>query len=149
MIPKLSSLVSRGEHYGIITKRHKLAYFKLSSSNEGSNKLNIIVTDGETRIIQTIELNSAPVTFGFRRYLLCSCGKQANSLYLKDSRFACRHCHNLAYEITRLKKGTLNYKLNRNIKIQSVSKQVRNIIYGKVGHTKKARQVMAMISKYC
>ena len=148
MIPNASILSSR-EHCGVIVKSRGIASISISADKKNLDKLKIIATNDGMRVVQVLELSRKHISFGLRRYLLCSCGKQVNSLYLKQNKFACRHCHDLAYEITRLRPNTLAYKLNRNIKIQSMSHQVRNIIYSKVGHTKKARRVMAMISKYC
>lgn len=148
MIPD-TSVLSRGKHHGVIVKSHGIASISISADKKNLDKLKVIVTDDKIRVAQAVKLSRQQISFGLRRYLLCSCGKQVNSLYLKHNKFACRHCHRLVYEITRLRRGTLAYKLNRNIKIQSASNQVRNIIYGEVGQTKKARRVIAMVGKYC
>lgn len=59
-------------------------------------------------IQQTIMLDCQDITFGTRPYFLCPCcgHKRGNILYLRPDRdkFACRTCHGLAYELTRLNK---------------------------------------------
>ncbi|MBU4567321.1 MAG: hypothetical protein KKE29_21595 [Proteobacteria bacterium] len=68
-----------------------------SRANKPSGKLSIPVT--------TVR----PYFGGERFYFTCpsdDCGRRASKLYLppNESRFACRHCHNLGYQSQRLSK---------------------------------------------
>ncbi len=146
MIPSMAAL-DRGERSTIIPKRGKSAPMYINKDPTNENKIKVRVQTEKSEFNQTIELTKEKITFGVRRYLKCSCGRKVNSLFLRHTQFACRHCHDLAYEITRLKKGTWLYVLNKYFKIEAASNQVRNITYGKVGLTKKARRVITLIGK--
>lgn len=147
MIPSVA-ILTKGQHSSIVTKRQGIAFLYVSKEAANEDKIKVRVQTGESEFNQTIEITRAKITFGVRRYFKCGCGRKVNALFLKRGQFACRHCHNLVYEITRLKKGTWLYKLNRSEKIQAAAHQVRNITYGKVGLTMKARRVMALTTKY-
>ena len=148
MVPD-NAILAKGEHSTVITRPSDLACLYISADDPYSDKIMVRVCHGRTELTQAIELTRTAITFGLRRYFLCSCGRRVNSLYLKHGHFACRHCHNLAYEITRLRVGTFAYKINRHDKIEDAKHQVRNISYGSVGYTRKARQVLSLVSKYC
>ena len=62
---------------------------------------------------QRFELVPLGLTFGTRFYLVCDCGRRVNKLYLPSDQtnFKCRHCHNLAYELTRINKHSSFGKL--------------------------------------
>jgi hypothetical protein len=52
---------------------------------------------------QTIFLDTTELQFGTNVYFLCPCERRCRILYMKrggKSRFACRDCHNLRYELT-------------------------------------------------
>ena len=143
-----ASILARGEHSTIITKSSNAASLYISATPENQDKIKVKVVTDESEFNQTVEITRKLITFGLRRYFLCGCGRKVNSLYLKRGTFACRHCHNLVYEITRLRKGTWLYKLNRSEKIKAAEHQVRRISYGRIIYTRKARQTMAMAKKY-
>jgi len=146
MIPN-TAILAKGEHNTIITKPNTVANLHISADDHDTDKVIIRVDHNSNVITQTIDLARKFITFGLRRYLVCDCGQRVNSLYLKHGHFACRHCHNLAYEVSRLRKGTFSYRLNRLDKIESAKHQVRNISYGDISFTRKARQVMALANK--
>lgn len=146
MIPSMAVL-DKGQHSTIITKRYNLAFLYVTKDATNEDRIRVKVQTEKSEFNQTIELTKEKITFGDRRYFKCNCGRKVNSLFLKHAQFACRHCHDLVYETTRLKKGTWLYALNRSFKIEAAKNQVRNITYGKVGLTMKARRVMALIRK--
>jgi len=146
-IPSASTLESQDEHSTVISNQYELACLYVSANNDNKITVKVINDDGKKLSEQTIELDKKRITFGIRRYFKCACGREVNSLYLKGGRFACRHCHELIHEITRLHKGTFFYKLNRTFKIKSAEHLVGNVNYGGK-MTRKARQYMRLIEKY-
>jgi hypothetical protein len=145
----LTKLSESEEHFTIITKKFDLAFLYVSADSIDENKIKIrLVITNKLTFNQTVELTKMKITFGVRRYFLCTCGRKVNSLYFKNYTFKCRYCHNLIYEIKGLRKGSAAYMLNRNNKINAASHLVRRITYGKIGLTMKAQRVMALISKY-
>lgn len=150
LIPRSAALtkLAGGEHSTVIAKRNHLAALFISADAEDEAKIKVrVVTAKQLVFNQVVELTTQKITFGIRRYFKCVCGRRVNSLYLKNYKFKCRHCLNLVYEITRLKKGTFLYRLNRNDKIEAASHQVGRITYG-IGLTRKARRVIALTKKH-
>lgn len=150
LIPRPAALIklAGGEHSTYIVKRNHCANLFVSADTEDEAKIKVRVITAKQLVFEhTVELTTQKITFGIRRYFKCACGRRVNSLYLKNYNFKCRHCHNLVYEITRLRKGTWLYKLNWNDKIQAASHQVRNTTY-RVGLTRKAQRVMNLINKH-
>ena len=146
--PAVLTKLAGGEHSTIIAKRNHLAGLFISADAEDKAKIKVRVVTAKQLVFEhTVELTTQKITFGVRRYFKCACGRRANSLYLKNYKFKCRRCHNLVYEITRLKKGTFLYRLNRNDKIEAASHQVGRITYG-IGLTRKARRVVALNKKH-
>ena len=150
LIPRPAELVklTGGEHLTYIVKRNHCANLFVSADAEDEAKIKVrVITAKQLVFNQAVELTTQRITFGIRRYFKCACGRRTNSLYLKRGQFKCRRCHGLVYEITRLKKGSWLYKLNRMDKIHAAKHQVRNITY-RIGFTMKARRVMALINKH-
>ena len=151
MIPRKPLEAGEG-HSTLIGRSQGLACLFVSSEHKKSDRVSVRVVevdgDKDREYKDIVNITRRQITFGIRRYFKCGCGHLVNTLYLKSGDFACRHCHNLVYEITRLKKGTLAYRLNRHMKVQAMEHQVRNITYRDV-YTRKARQVMAMINGRC
>jgi hypothetical protein len=146
MIPQSSELVEGG-HTGIIANRYSLGFLYISADSTNTDKINIKVTARGKEFNQAIKISKKLITFGVRRYFQCDCGRMVNSLYLKDGSFKCRHCHDLAYEVTRFRKGSWLYRINRRERIQAAQHQVRNISYKNV-YTRKAKMVMELAAKY-
>ena len=152
LIPRataLAKLTEGEEHFTIITKSFSLAFLYVSADGIDEDKIKVrVVTTEKLTFSQTVELTKMQITFGVRRYFKCACGRRVNSLYFKNFKFKCRHCHSLIYEIKGLRKGSPAYMLNRNNKINAAGHLVRRITYGEIGLTMKARRVMALTGKY-
>jgi hypothetical protein len=147
MTPR-ASVLAKGERFAIITRRNEMALLYASSAPESDDKVKVrIVNNKEEKLSQVVELTNNKITFGTRRYFKCGCGKRVNTLYFKHNSFKCRHCHNLAYEVTRYKKDSMLYKINRHLKAEAMEQQVKNITYGNIGLTRKARQLMTLVYK--
>ena len=84
---------------------------------------------------QRIRLTESELTFGPRSWFICSCDRIVSKLYLprNTNEFRCRHCNNLAYELTTLNKkskiGQYGYITNRRLKLMNTREKIRTIIY--------------------
>jgi hypothetical protein len=84
---------------------------------------------------QRIRLTESELTYGPRSWFICSCDRVVSKLYLprNTNEFRCRHCHNLAYELTTLNKkskiGQYGYITNRRLKLMNTREKIRTIIY--------------------
>lgn len=102
---------------------------------------------------QSIALAKSEAVFGTRPYFVCGrCETRCNNLYLRPDgySFACRQCHNLYYESTRLNRQTLHgdlfYRFNRHLKLMVDKADVKRIDYnGK--YTRKAASLMKKMAK--
>jgi hypothetical protein len=85
---------------------------------------------------QTIRLESMPLHFGGWRWWFCcpQCGRRCGKLHLLDGAFACRLCHDLAYQSQRSHRGyselasSLSYKKGRVVhqgEVERVMTQIR------------------------
>lgn len=106
--------------------------------------------DGRTSY-QEIMLDIIPLSYGLRPYFLCSnCGKRCDNLYMAKHDFLyCRDCQDLTYELTRVKKSSLDgfaYPVALIDKIDQKQRKVKRIYYnGKM--TRKAKSAMASSKK--
>ena len=141
-------ILSKHKCSSLITSCHSFAKVYMSVDPANDSKIRVRIITDKASLNQAIEIVYKRITFGLRRYFLCRCGRMVNSLYLKNGILKCRHCHQLAYEITRLRKGTFLYRINRISKIKSIEHQTRNLFYGDRGYTRKAKRAMALLAKY-
>ena len=84
---------------------------------------------------QKIRITESELTYGPRSWFICGCDRVVSKLYLpiNTNEFRCRHCHNLAYELTTLNKkskiGQYGYITNRRLKLMNTREKIRTIIY--------------------
>lgn len=88
-----------------------------------------------SEIEQRIKLAESELRYGPRSWFTCECDRRVNKLYLppQANLFKCRHCHNLAYELTTFNKKTklseLAYRTHHMIKLTNTRQEMRSIFY--------------------
>ena len=89
--------------------------------------------DGK-RVTYFHRIEHFPLNYGnCRYYFLCKdCGKRVTALYLEDGYFACRHCHELVYQVCRDHRMQLA-SLNRHEELMRKSERLK-----RQGHPIKA-----------
>ncbi len=82
---------------------------------------------------QKILLSPCELHFGTRRYLTCGCGHRTNTLYLKNTFFACFRCHKLRYRSTtintRSDHGRMLYQQNKRLKLIDMRESISRPLY--------------------
>lgn len=76
--------------------RPSTLFYSIEYSFDGNTYLIINFSEEPQRIL----LSQRELTFGTRTYLTCGCGYKTNTLYLKNTFFACFKCSNLRYKST-------------------------------------------------
>lgn len=102
---------------------------------------------------QTIFLDTTELQFGTNVYFLCPCERRCRILYMKrvsKSRFACRDCHNLRYELTTFSSnsefGVFSRLLHNYYKMDEKKLEISRIDYnGQL--TRKAKSVIELSKK--
>lgn len=102
---------------------------------------------------QIIPLDTTECYFGTNVYMLCTCGKRCQILYMRRdnmTRFACRSCLNLKYEMTTFNRNTqlgpYSGLLHKYNKLAEKQLKVKRIDYnGKM--TRKAKSIMKLSRK--
>lgn len=145
-IPPYKELVKGKEHSCVITRRNDAAFLYITPAGAAEVKARVVVGDATYR--RTIRFAYRLVGYGARRWIGCDCGRLVNSLYLKDSYIACRHCHNLLYDIRRFTKGSIRYRINRQQAINALKNKITYITFGDYGYTRKAKRLMEMTKMY-
>lgn len=94
----------------------------------------VLVSVGEGEP-QRLNLELHDITFGQRGYFRCVCGVRVSKLYLppNGSKFLCRRCHGLQYELTRINRhsvaGKALYRMNRLRKLADSRASMSRILY--------------------
>jgi hypothetical protein len=99
---------------------------------------------------QIIPLDTTELYYGTNVYMLCSCGRRCQVLYMRKdtvNRFACRDCLNLKYEMTTFNRntqlGVYSVLLHRHQKLMAKQLGVKRIDYnGNI--TRKARSIIKL-----
>ena len=103
-------------------------------------------------IRQIIDIETAELPLGDRPYFRCQCGNRCSVLYLKPdgSKFACRECNKLIYEVKTVNKKLMNgvlYQVNRINKLIEKSDKIDRAFYnGKP--TKKVESFIRLREKW-
>ncbi|MFA5936668.1 MAG: hypothetical protein WC822_02185 [Candidatus Paceibacterota bacterium] len=83
---------------------------------------------------QKILLSHHQLTYGLRTYLTCGCGARVNTLYLKNTFFACFDCHNLRYKSTTINSrsdhGRMLYLQNKRLRLIEMRESIPRPLYG-------------------
>jgi len=102
---------------------------------------------------QTIKIDTWPITFGMRRFLLCQCGRRCSTLYMRPDRphaFTCRYCGDLKYGLSylnkRTKAGRVFYAAHWMNKSMELQERIHRIDYRNMP-TKKAMRFIKMSQK--
>lgn len=101
---------------------------------------------------QEILLSESDLTFGARTYFMCDCGHRSHKLYLppNSTKFKCRKCHKLAYELTTFNhdtiQGKLFYRTNRMIKLANARAEMKRVFY-KGQYTKRFKRHLDLFSR--
>src|SRR3989344_8056754 len=91
----------------------------------------LVIQYGEKE--QRIKLAESELHFGTRSWFICECERRVAKLYLPPhtTKFKCRRCHSLSYELQSFNKnskhGHLMYITNRTIKLMSMRERMRSI----------------------
>ena len=124
---------------GYLNFRHngKASVLDYSVEYEDENTYLLIFFAAEP---QKILLSQRQLTYGTRSYLVCGCSARSNTLYLKNTFFACRKCHGLRYQSTNINKtskhGMFIYQNSKIIKLMELRESMDRIFY-KSNYTKK------------
>lgn len=114
---------------------------------------------GSKEYILTIQTETTPCKFGgFQRWFLCpmqkdgvSCGRRVVLLYLHNTAFACRHCHNLAYASQNRNHRRPENFLQQNLKdllaMEELLTEIKRTHY-KGEPTKKYQQYKELCQRY-
>lgn len=82
---------------------------------------------------QRILLTTRELTMGTRTYLTCGCGHKTNTLYLKNTFFACFKCHSLRYTSTiintRSDHGQMLYLANKRAEVINMRENIPRPLY--------------------
>ena len=82
---------------------------------------------------QKIRLSREELTFGTRTYLTCGCSKRVNTLYLKNTFFACFNCHQLRYKSTTINSrsdhGRMLYMQNKRLELIEMRESIPRPLY--------------------
>ena len=96
--------------------------------------------DGNTYLVinfnaepQRILLATRELTFGTRTYLTCGCGYKTNTLYIKNTFFACFKCSSLRYKSTlinsRSDHGRMLYLENKRAEVINMRENIPRPLY--------------------
>ncbi len=82
---------------------------------------------------QKILLSHHQLTYGVRTYLTCGCSKRTNTLYLKNTFFACFDCHKLRYKSTTINSrsdhGRMLYMQNKRLELIEMRESIPRPLY--------------------
>lgn len=102
-------------------------------------------SDRVVRQSQTVELALKEATYGTAWLFRCRCGRLASILYLprNKSKFLCRKCHNLTYEICRLNPNTMDGLFTYSNRLQRLMEKQEDIgrLFYRNRFTRKARSL--------
>jgi hypothetical protein len=140
---------------GVVIKSNGLRTVKIEYKRNNDRGISIFlkIIKNDLKFDQTIKIDFDYANYGLRPYLLCSCERRCNNLYLRPDGyvFACRDCGRLVYELTRINRivdgSEIFYRHNRLNKIKTAEEDVKRIVYsGKP--TRKAAALMRMCTKW-
>ena len=104
-------------------------FYSIEHSFDGNTYL-IVTFDAEP---QKILLSQRELTFGTRTYLTCGCSKRTNTLYLKNTFFACFECSSLRYKSTTINSrsdhGRMLYQQNKRLELIEMRESIPRPLY--------------------
>lgn len=99
---------------------------------------------------QKILLSNHQLTYGMRTYLTCGCGKRTNTLYFKNTFFACFDCHKLRYKSTTINSrsdhGRMLYLQNKRLELIEMRENIPRPLY-KSKWTKRFKRFLKLCSQ--
>ena len=105
-------------------------------------QFNYLLNKKPVEYFHVIEL--FPCYFGGHRYYFqCRyCNRRVTALYLSGGYYACRHCHNLAYEASQKHRAPFE-NLNRALRLENRAEKLK-----KYGHPRKANRLLWRADKF-
>ncbi|HEY4513585.1 MAG TPA: hypothetical protein VJH06_03695 [Candidatus Paceibacterota bacterium] len=104
-------------------------FYSIEHSFDGNTYL-VVTFDTEP---QKILLSTRELPFGTRTYLTCGCSKRTNTLYLKNTFFACFSCHQLRYKSTTINSrsdhGRMLYQQNKRLELINMRESIPRPLY--------------------
>jgi hypothetical protein len=137
-------MVAGKEYSTVMTKRNGAAFLYIKPISVTQVKIRFVI--GDATYNQVITFVYKVVGYGAKRLFKCDCGYTPKFLFFKNSRFACRYCQKLFYDIKNLPKGSLAYRINRYEKLAELKSQVK-MLFRHGQYTSKAKKVMALAAK--
>ncbi|MCX6752426.1 MAG: hypothetical protein NTZ87_02905 [Candidatus Nomurabacteria bacterium] len=84
---------------------------------------------------QRFKIADSELYFGTRSWFICNCERRVAKLYLppQTTKFKCRHCHKLTYELNTFNRksshGLAFYRTNRMIKMMNNREKMKSYLY--------------------
>lgn len=119
-----------GEYINFIHNGKPSVLFYFIEHNFDGNTYLVVTFEAEP---QKILLSQRELTFGTRTYLTCGCSKRTNTLYLKNTFFACFECSSLRYKSTTINSrsdhGRMLYQQNKRLELIEMRESIPRPLY--------------------